>query len=112
MTKRLQQDNSEPPVADLPPVVSPVTLQQLRYDGTSLDRLDMLADEVPVALVYNGVSHAVMMASPADLEDFARGFSLSEGIIESASEIRDVEAVPHEKGIELVIDLAPESFWR
>nr|WP_298683311.1 formate dehydrogenase accessory sulfurtransferase FdhD [uncultured Dongia sp.] len=112
MTKRLQQDNSEPPVADLPPVVSPVTLQQLRYDGTSLDRLDMLADEVPVALVYNGVSHAVMMASPADLEDFARGFSLSEGIIESAAEIRDVEAVPHEKGIELIIDLAPESFWR
>jgi FdhD protein len=72
----------------------------------------MLAEEVPVALVYNGISHAVMMASPADLGDFARGFSLSEGIIESAAEIRDVEAVRHAKGIELLIDLAPESFWR
>lgn len=111
MTKRPQQDD-EPPVASMPPVVAPVKLQQLRYDGTTLDRLDMLAEEVPVALVYNGISHAVMMASPADLEDFARGFSLSEGIIESAAEIRGVEAVPHEKGIELIIDLAPGSFWR
>lgn len=96
----------------MPPVVAPVKLQQLRYDGRVLDRLDMLAEEVPVALVYNGISHAVMMASPADLTDFARGFSLSEGIIESAAEIRGVEAVPHEKGIELLIDLAPQSFWR
>ncbi|MBK8159865.1 MAG: formate dehydrogenase accessory sulfurtransferase FdhD [Rhodospirillaceae bacterium] len=112
MDKRLKQDNSEPPVADMPPVVMPVKLQQLRYDGTVLDRLDMLAEEVPVALVYNGVSHAVMMASPADLEDFARGFSLSEGIIEQSSEIRGVEAIPHAKGIELIIDLAPGSFWR
>ena len=112
MTKRLQQDTGELPVVEMPPVVMPVKLQQLRYDGTVLDRLDMLAEEVPVALVYNGISHAVMMASPVDLEDFARGFSLSEGIIEHAAEIRGVEAIPHEKGIELIIDLAPGSFWR
>jgi formate dehydrogenase accessory protein FdhD len=110
MTKKLQQSGEATAAGDLPPVVRPAKLRQLGFDGSQIDRLDFLAEEVPVALVYNGISHAVMMASPADLEDFTRGFSLSEGIIQHAAEIRDVEVVPHEKGIELNIDLASERF--
>ena len=58
-------------------------------------RTDTLAAEVPVALVFNGISHAVMMATPQDIEDFALGFALSEGILDSPQDCRgiDVEAV-------------------
>jgi FdhD protein len=48
-----------------------------------------LAEEVPVAFVVNGISHAVMMATPADLDDFALGFALTEGLIDSPSQLND-----------------------
>src|SRR5262249_44043113 len=57
--------------------------------------------EVPVALVYDGSTYAVMMASPVDLEDFALGFSLSEGIVASRDEIASLAVVQHDNGIEL-----------
>ncbi len=58
-----------------------------------------MAEEVPVALAYNGASYAVMLATPADLEDFATGFSLTEGIVESAAEIEEVEIAQTDAGI-------------
>lgn len=73
-------------------------------------RLDQIAEEVPVALVYNGVSHAVMMASPTDLADFALGFSMSEGIIETQDEVYDIEIVPLSNGVELQINIATRCF--
>jgi FdhD protein len=68
---------------------------------------DAVAEEVPVAFVYNERPHAVMMATPADLEDFARGFSLSEAIIADAAECGKVETVPALAGIELRIAIPP-----
>ncbi len=71
---------------------------------------DWLAEETPVALVYNGISHVVMMASPKDLEAFALGFSLSEGIIESPQEIYGMDVVPGCGGIEVRIELSSRRF--
>lgn len=79
-------------------------------DGHIVTSEDQVAEEVPIALVYNGVSHAVMLATPEDLEDFALGFSLSEGIIHAPSDLYSVEVVQQPNGIELQLDVATACF--
>ncbi len=71
---------------------------------------DELAEEIPVALVYNGISHVVMMATPKDLEQFAVGFSLSEGIIEHRREIFGMDVVSVCNGLEVQIELSSRRF--
>ena len=66
-----------------------------------------LAEEVPVAFSYDNSVHAVMMATPADLADFALGFSLTEGIVSTAADIAELEVVPVEAGVNLRMWLAP-----
>ena len=86
--------------------------QRLTASGSeSLD--EVVAEEVAVALVYNGISHAVMMATPCDLEDFARGFSLTERIVEKPSEIYDIEVEDIRvesggQGIEVRLEIAAQ----
>ena len=79
-------------------------------DGQSSIANDVIAVEVPVALEYNGISHVVMLASPADLENFALGFSLSEGIIQQASELYACEVESTEAGWLVHLEIAAERF--
>jgi len=71
-----------------------------------------LAREVPVGLVYNGLSYAVMMATPGDLEDFALGFSLCEGVINSADELSAIAQKNRKNGIELRLTINEKRFER
>ena len=79
-------------------------------DGQRQVVQDCLAEETPVALIYNGVSHAVMLVTAQDLEDFALGFSLSEGIVQHVSELYSMEVQLQNNGIELHCNIASERF--
>lgn len=71
---------------------------------------DDIAEEVPVALEYNGTSHAVMLATPADLEDFALGFSLTEGILKHPSQLKGIEIIEAREGIRIMMEIDEEAF--
>jgi FdhD protein len=83
---------------ELLPVADETGAQRLdvrvRRAGAVTDSHDWLADEVPVALIFNGISHAVMLATPLALEDFALGFGLTEGLLERADELYGIDVVP------------------
>lgn len=78
----------------------------------SHNHIDLVAQEVAVALVYNGVSHAVMMASPLQLEAFALGFSLTEGIVDSAEDIYAIDVVEQARGIEIALTISSQHFMQ
>ena len=96
------------PAAGAAPLVQ-IDIEKWR-DGQVSYSTDVVAEEVPVALEYNGISHAVMLASPQDLDDFALGFSLSEGILTSRTELYDCELIEHADGIQVQLQIATERF--
>ena len=80
------------------------------YEGKSQNLEDQVAAEVPLALTYNKRSHVVMMVTPADLEDFALGFSLTEGIISQVSDISEIRIIQREAGLEAAITVNEDCF--
>jgi FdhD protein len=78
--------------------------------GTLARTTDLVAEEMPVALVYHDVPHVVMLATPADLEDYAVGFTLSEGLVARADEIRGVEVIQGEASADVKLTVAWERF--
>ena len=80
------------------------------HRGTVTRERDLVAEEMPVAIVYHGVPHVVMLATPADLEDYAVGFTLSEGLVAHPDEIRGVEVSRGGESIEVRVTVAWERF--
>jgi len=75
-------------------------------------RTDSIAAEAPVALTYNRMSHVVMMATPLDLEDFAVGFSITEGLVGRPDDILAVRIIPRPGGVELAVTITEDWFDR
>jgi FdhD protein len=69
-----------------------------------------IAEEVPIALAFNGIAHAVMLATPENLEDFALGFALSEGIVARAGDVHDIEIATAANGITVEVAIAAVAF--
>ncbi|MDR6901073.1 formate dehydrogenase accessory sulfurtransferase FdhD [Rhizobium miluonense] len=79
-----------------------------RRNGLVRSGTRIVPEEVPIAFSYGGTSHAVMMGTPADIEDFAVGFSLTEGIITDISEIVAIEPIEDQQGIDVQIALVDD----
>jgi FdhD protein len=89
---------------NLPAPLERVTRTAWRGEGP-LDGGRVIPEETAIAFTYNRIAHAVMMATPADLDDFSIGFSLYEGVIASPRDIEEIEIVPAKNGIELRMTL-------
>jgi len=92
------------------PAVSAEVAVQRWTRGAVARTTDQVAEEMPVALVYHDVPHVVMLATPADLDDYAVGFTLSEGLVAHVDEIRCVEVIPGEASVDVKISVAWERF--
>lgn len=85
-----------------------ITLTSRSSEDQSESINDFVAEEVAVAVTYNGLTHAVMMATPVDLQDFAIGFSITEGIIDEQPDLQAIEVRQTKHGIALQLQINPE----
>ncbi|HLU18513.1 MAG TPA: formate dehydrogenase accessory sulfurtransferase FdhD [Pusillimonas sp.] len=106
MTTTPAHSKPEPAPADDQEGLALHTVHRQRPGSSYTSQQDQLAQEVPIALEYNGISHATVLATPCDLEDFAFGFSYTEGVIRSARDIYDVELTRRDKGIVIELTIA------
>ncbi len=90
-------------------VATEVEVERWRRGVATRER-DVVAEELPVALIYDGVPHVVMLATPADLEDYAVGFTLSEGLVERPEEIRAVDVTWGAEAADVRVSVAWERF--
>jgi FdhD protein len=82
----------------------------VRLDGdVASDASAAVAEEVPVALVYNHRPHVVMMGTPADLEDFAIGFTLTEEIVEATDAVQECQVIPTGQGVEIQLTIPEQA---
>src|SRR5215510_11846974 len=87
--------------------LSPVDRNAWR-DGRLAEGMRLIPEETALALTYNGGTYAVMMGTPQDLRDFAIGFSLDEGIVQSPDDIESLDIIQLDDGIELRMWLSPD----
>ncbi|WP_018151041.1 formate dehydrogenase accessory sulfurtransferase FdhD [Leeia oryzae] len=99
------------PMANGISLTAEVMVGRSHASGQTLET-DTLAAEVPVALVYNGISHVVLMASPVHLAELAIGFSLTEQIIDKRAELFDIEVETVDNGITVNIEISAAAFGR
>ncbi len=83
---------------------------RLMASGAAASESRAVPVEMPVSITVNGIGHAVMMATPKDLEDFAHGFALSDGLVQRDADILGVEMHPAEPGLILKLEIAAERF--
>lgn len=111
VAERMSRDDDGPALPDFCEGATALPVRGVRA-GRAFAVTDWVAEEVPVALEFNGISHAVMLATPLDLEDFALGFSLSEGILDHPQELYAVDEEPGPLGITLRLRVSNAAFMR
>lgn len=102
-------------VSTAPALQSPAPQASQSYSYSNIEREDSaqaaLAEEVALAIAYNGISQAVMLVSPTDLEDFIVGFSIGSGIIDSVDEIYDFKLGGCGSAMQAEVEIASRAFW-
>lgn len=102
---------SRRPFSAAEPPPPPTDYQYVELGGSTQPGEAALAEESALAIAYNGISHAVMMVSPRNIEDFVVGFSLSAGIIGSLDDLYDIQVSGAGEALRAEVEIASRAFW-